>query len=159
MTPATDNLFDAITDCNVQGVQDALKSGADVNARHRLGKLTPLHFTCMIHGWLAARDLRRSDETEAIAQILLDAGADPTLRDAAGHLAKLAGLDADCQRPNVWAKGAAPRCVTRRMEELTAQNKFPAPDPDGHANPLIGGKVGSHIARGIAFRERRKAAA
>lgn len=160
MTPATSYLFDAITDINVFGVQCALALGADVNARHPLGKLTPLHFACWIHGKRTARALRQSPETEEIALLLLKAGADPTARDGAGDLAKQAGLDSSCHMPAAWAgQGEAPRCVKHAMAAKAAAQTWPEPEVDGTGNPAWGGKVGSHIARGIAFRERRKAAA
>lgn len=160
MNPATENLFDSITDINPAGVRIALIQGADVNARHPLGKLTPLHLACWMHGKRTTRSLRTSPETELIAQLLLDAGADPTARDGAGDLAKQAGLDSSCHMPAAWAgHGETPRCVQKIMAEKTAAQTWPEPEVDGTGNPAWGGKVGSHVARGIVRKERIRQAA
>lgn len=158
MNLATETLFDAITDANVPRVRLALMQGADVNARHSLGQLTPLHMVCWMHGKRTYRSFHRSPETELITEFLLAAGADPTARDGMGAMAKRAGLDSSCHMPAAWCgEGEVPRCLARRMEDLAAQCTWPAPDPDGR-DGMMNGKQGSFIARGITRRSNQKAA-
>ena len=160
MNPATENLFDAITDANPAGVRLALAQGADVNARHPLGQLTPLHLVCWMHGKRTFRSFRRSPETEQITELLLAAGADPTARDGMGAMAKRAGMNSSCHMPAAWCEGGeVPRCLVRRMAELTAAQRWPEPGVDGTGNPANGGKMGSYVARGIMRKDRFKDAA
>ena len=160
MNPATEQLFDAITDASVPRVRLALAQGADVNARHPLGQLTPLHLVCWLHGKRTFRSFRRSPETEQITEILLEAGADPTARDGMGDLAKRAGMNSSCHMPAAWCEGGdVPRCLVQRMAELTAAQRWPEPEVDGSGNPANGGKMGSYVARNIYRRDRFKDAA
>lgn len=160
MNPATENLFDAITDASVPGVRQALAEGADVNARHPLGQLTPLHLVCWLHGKRTYRSFHRSPETEQITELLLEAGADPTARDGMGAMAKRAGMNSSCHMPAAWCEGGdVPRCLVQRMAELTAAQRWPEPETDGTANPANNGKVGSYVGRNIYRKDRYRVAA
>lgn len=159
MNPATEHLFDAILTVDVAGVRQALADGADVNARHPMGKATPMHWACYKHGSKTFRSLAVSPKTELIAQILLEAGADLTLRDGLGPYAKQLGFESSCRLPAAWAEqGEMPRCVHRRMQELAAAQHWPEPETDGTGNPAMNGKVGSYVGRGI-FRKDKYARA
>lgn len=144
MNAQTEKLFDAILDVNVAGVRRALAHGADVNARHPMGGLTPLHLACYRHGQRTYRAFWQSPETETIAALLLDAGADPLARDRMGPRSALIGIDLSCQMPAAWrGDGEMPKCLRDRMVLLTAANTFPEADPDKReGNERLNGRKG-----------------
>lgn len=114
-----ERLFRAVLTSDTDMIQQSLTSGADVNARGDF-QLTPLHAACRIYGMRAEHSSQHPREADQVIQTLLDAGADPTLRDAFGQLAAS------------WCNGYTPANLRERMQDLAAQGTWPAPDPMKH---------------------------
>lgn len=115
-TTLDEALFRAVLASDVPALV-AILDAPGANPNIMIHGQTPLHAACRVHGQGASRGLRRSPATVQVIEILLAAGADPTVRGSLGYL------------PAAWCEGDTPACLRQRMEELAASQTWPEPNP------------------------------
>lgn len=120
--------------------QAAVHLGADVNAVLDFN-LRPLHLACRAHAQIASRCLRTSPESEALIEALLDAGADPLVRDGVPNGIWVNGERISGLMPAAWCEGYTPKALRDSMEALASMGTWPEPNPgsqyeEGETRPV-----------------------
>lgn len=102
--------------------------GADVNVVLDFN-LRPLHLACRAHAKIAQSCFRKSPESEDLIEALLDAGADPLVRDHLPEARFMSGEPAGCMMPAAWCEGYTPKALRDAMEALAGAGAWPEPNP------------------------------
>lgn len=134
--------------------------GADVNVTLDFN-LRPLHLACRAHAQLVRRCFRNSPESVALIEALLDAGADPSVRDHLPDGCWIGSYRVGCMMPAAYCEGYTPKALREAMEELAADGAWPEPNPgnqydDDEVRPTSIGRAWNFVPQA---RVKRKQAA